>query len=267
MDRTRTMAARHVIVSFVALAMATTSLPSVAQAAVKPERPLPYRPGEKISFNIRYLSMSVGQAEVEVTRDPERDLWPIEARAWTRGLFGKVHPMEQDFRSLFDPEQVRATGSDLRFEEKGKLRTERVRINGEQAQVLIRNKGKVTDEVRDVPPEAHDILSAIFHLRSLPMKVGDEMQVPIFTGHHHWMLTAKVEKRERVSTDHASMPALVLSCRTHFKGKFKSSKELRVWISDDALRVPVRIDAEFALGTMRATMSDYESGLVATTQR
>lgn len=275
MKRTRWMARRSarrnvtpfLTVAALAMTMAVAAVPGTARAAVKPERPLPYQPGETIHFHIRYLAMRVGEAEVTITSDPSRDLWPIEARAWTRGLFGRLHPMEQEFRSLFDPDQVRATGSDLRFEEKGKLRTERVRIDGEQAQVLIRHKGKVTDEVREVLPEAHDILSAIFHLRALPMKVGDVLTVPIFTGHNSWMLTAKVEKRERVSTDHASMPALVLSCRTHFKGKFESSKALRVWISDDDLRVPVRIDAEFALGTLRATMSGYRRGLVTTSSK
>lgn len=242
------------------LLILTSLLPAAGHAVLRPTSPLPFGPGERISYNIRYLSMRVGEAEVTVSNDDARDLWPLEVRAHTRGLFNRIHRIDQEFRSHFDPDLVRATGSDLRFEEKGKLRTERVRIDGETAQVLIRKGGQVTDEIREIPPDSHDILSAIFHLRTLPMKVGDEIRIPIFTGHHGWEMTAKVVKHERVDTDYANIPALVLHCRTHFKGKFKSDSPLRLWISDDDLRVPVRVEAEFALGTMRATLSGYDRG-------
>lgn len=238
---------------------ASANLAAVKHSSGKssPGSALPFAPGEKLAFHIRYLSMRVGEAMVEVTDDPNRELWPLVAQANTRGLFHKLHPIDQKFRSHFSPSLGRATGSDFQLEEKGKVRTERVRINGDTAQVLIRKSDEVIDDLRPVPPNGHDILSAIFHLRSLPLEVGQTVKIPVFTGHRDWEMNATVLRKEEVHTDHAIIPALLLHCQTHFTGSFESKSALKIWLSDDELRVPVQLEADFALGAMKATLAAY----------
>jgi hypothetical protein len=48
--------------------------------------------------------------------------------------------------------------------------------------------------------------------------------------------------------------------QTAFGGKLESKRDLVAWFTTDEARVPVRVDAEFVLGTLRAELADYKGG-------
>jgi hypothetical protein len=110
-----------------------------------------------------------------------------------------------------------------------------------------------------VPPGSVDVASAVFFLRSLRLGDGDTVTMPIFTGAKLFKGIAEVEGRGSIDTPLGPRQAIRVRLRTEFSGKL-NARELRMWFSDDAAHVPMRMEADFALGPVVVEWTDYKPG-------
>ena len=75
-------------------------------------------------------------------------------------------------------------------------------------------------------------------------------------------LTLHAARYEEIRTSFGTFNTLVLEPRmekTPPKGMFKKGSSVRVWISQDERRLPVRFEVEFKIGTGVATLTRYEA--------
>lgn len=223
---------------------------------------LPFEPGERVRWKITYLAMHAGDLQMSVgqTVAGEQELWPLEMHARSRGLIDLLHQIDERFVSHFDPVQLRSTGSDLDSKVNGERTQETVRVLGESAQVRRERLGKVTESTREVAPNAHDIVSALYFLRTLELKEGMDVLVPVFTSKKSFDMSVRVIGRQKVKTDAGVFDTWVVRCRTGFSGKFATDRDLRFWVTADERRLPVRAEADFALGSLHVSLKDYRSG-------
>lgn len=226
---------------------------------------LPFQPGEEVTLSVRFLKMHAADLKVTVNSInlDGRPVWPLEMHGETRGLFNAVHEVDETFVTYFDPASQASAGWDRQTSVDGADSTEQVRYGGGKAKVRRVEPSKVKNASLDVPPNAHDVLSALYYLRTQPLAVGADVKVPIFTGKKSWNMDGKVLRRETVDVGGQQWDTLVVRCRTHFDGKFASDRDITMWLSADARRVPVKVEADFMIGTMRATIEKYRAGMMA----
>jgi hypothetical protein len=223
-----------------------------------------FEPGEGISLELRYLGMQAGVMQLSVGRQVVDgvETWPLTMTLETRGLAERLFGIRETFRSYFVPATGTTLGHDLDMTQDGKPETERMRYVGGKVRMHRERPGAVFDYERDVTPGALDGLAAVYRIRTLPLG-SEPFSVPIFTGNHEWTLEGRVAGRERVETDLGEFDAIVVRARTHFTGKFSSDRELTIWLTDDARRLPLRIDAGFAVGSIKARIKGWTSGELA----
>ena len=101
-----------------------------------------------------------------------------------------------------------------------------------------------------------DIHSALLHIRSLPLAAGDERTFIVMSATTPYLASVKVLDRERVKVDAGEFPAIVCSValqKINKRGEleaYKSLKEARAWIADDANRVVVKVETQIFIGTV-----------------
>ena len=66
--------------------------------------------------------------------------------------------------------------------------------------------------------------------------------------------------RETVETQAGAFDAWKVEVRTAFEGNFASKRDTFIWFSADENRVPVRVSAEFAVGSVVVNLSGYRPG-------
>ncbi len=109
-----------------------------------------------------------------------------------------------------------------------------------------------------------DIVSAMFFLRSQPLRTGDKLSVITFPGDSPFLFQAVVGKREKVTIKNEQRPAIRMDFqiqrielkkneppRLQEHGKFRKGS---VWISDDAHRFPLRAEVDIFIGSVFAEM-------------
>jgi len=106
----------------------------------------------------------------------------------------------------------------------------------------------------------HDLTSAFMWLRLQPLAVGDRHELPVLSSTKQWTLVAEVVGQETVKTPAGTFPTVKVRLRTALDGKFSTSRDSWMWLSDDDRHVLVRASADFSVGSIVATLKSYRAG-------
>jgi Protein of unknown function (DUF3108) len=248
-----------ILLPAVALLAATSSPVAAAQPAAA-ARPAPFGPGERLEFGIEYLHVHAGQATLLVGR-PEGAVWPVICQARTEGL-GALLDIREHFVSYWDAGSGLPRGSELNAIEIGDRRTERAHFDRESGKAVVRvvRRNTARESTVDVPRDVHDLASALLHLREQPLTPGSHLELPLFSGASTSTLIADVDGEETVETPAGKFPAVRVRLKLGFKDRFRTSRDSLVWFSKDPRHVPVRLSADFAVGSVTATLTAYRPG-------
>jgi hypothetical protein len=108
-------------------------------------------------------------------------------------------------------------------------------------------------------PLAHDMVSAMLFIRSQRLQPGDHVAVVVFPGDASYLVEVDVAKRDQVKAVGKSWNALLLNLhiqkidfsKSNPEGKLVPHPKFhsgRVWVSDDANRIPLRAEVDLFIG-------------------
>ena len=219
-----------------------------------------FAPGEQIDFTIDYLGIRTGEATI-VVGEPAGPVWPVIAKARTDGL-ASIVDIREHFVSYWDSERRLPRGSDLQAIEVGDRHNDSARFDRDTGKATIRitRKGNKVENTYPLDPEAQDFGSCLLWLRTQPLAEGGRYEIPVFTTKGTFLLQATVVGREIVETRAGKFDSWKLEVRTAFEGNFASKRDTFIWFSADENRIPVRVSAEIALGSVVVNLSGYRPG-------
>ena len=236
------------------IAAAQVSPEKIASAPPKIVQPLPFKSGETLVYEVNFskliFSGTIGELKLSVsdrTNVPKPQALELKAEAVSKGFFPSLFgiKVKDRYSSLVDTADfgLRATTKLL---DEGK-------VHREQKSVIDREAGRVTYTDRDLtnektqprvkektsPSWVQDLLSAIYFVRTQALKIGDVVQIPVSDGGDVYNIDVVVVKREEIKTDAGKFKAIQLNAKV-FDGRYiRRSGEMLVWLTDDAIRIPV----------------------------
>jgi hypothetical protein len=109
-----------------------------------------------------------------------------------------------------------------------------------------------------IPLYSQDALSAIFMLRSLPLKTGDKYNVPIVTRGKITLMKMEVLGIETISTKIGKKKAFKINAITQYSGDLVRKGSMVYWISADSDRIFLQFKAKIKLGSVSGDIVSYE---------
>ena len=231
--------------------------------------PAGFGPGEHIAYEVRFLGLSAGIGDLRVgsaLQREGREVWPLVCFGETRSL-ASLYAMHDKFISFWDPATTQNVGSDFFVDEKHKRRRERYRYDRDAAKVFAtkQKEGQPAVELEfDIRADALDVAAAGFWLRTVPLSEGAVHERAVFTGAKQFVMHAKVEGRQSVTTPLGTFDVWRVSVNADFKGSLSTRGDIHVYYTADARQLPVRAEADFAIGTIVANVVQYEPGRAPT---
>ena len=224
-----------------------------------------FGPGEQSTYRVQYLGLEAGTAQITVgtqTTHWGNQVLPIVTLARSSSALD-FYPIRDKFVTYWDPASDRCVGSDLFAEENRTRRRLRIKLDHQAGKATVMRQKDGSAEktsTHDVQSGTFDIAAATFALRNRELAVGKTFEMPVFTGSRSFTLRATVEKKETVTTALGAKETFKVRVQVGFGGKLESKRDVLVWFTADDARVPVKMEAEFLLGTVRAELLDYKSG-------
>ena len=116
-----------------------------------------------------------------------------------------------------------------------------------------------------VPENVQDIVSSFYFLRNHPtidkLKVGESIVIDMFFDDETTKFKLKFMGREVLKTKFGKVNTMIFRPYVQAGRVFKEEESLTVWISDDENRIPLRIKASLAVGSLKADLDGYK-GLI-----
>ena len=109
-------------------------------------------------------------------------------------------------------------------------------------------------------PDLFDLHSAALYLRSQPLEQGSVYRLAVYPATNAYLATVTVTGREKISVRAGTYNAIKLDLRLTRIGKHfelephKKFRRATIWVSDDAERLILRIEAQIFVGTVFAEL-------------
>lgn len=230
--------------------------------------PYQYRPitnlafgvGETLKFSLGWEKIVAGRAQIaipEIVEHQGRTCFRTVSTARSTRLFSTFFAVEDWAESIIDVKEI----IPLHFEKhlrEGKYKSDRVVDFYPEAGVAITG----TDTVR-VPPYVQDALSLLYYVRTQPLKVGDTLYVDSFSKDKTYSLEVRVIKRERIQVKAGTFNTIVVEPLLQAAGLFKHKGRLKIWLTDDRLKMPVLMKSKVIVGSIVAELEEYKLGRLA----
>ncbi|HEV8455828.1 MAG TPA: DUF3108 domain-containing protein [Gemmatimonadales bacterium] len=213
----------------------------------------PFAVGEKLSYSAKLGMLTLGSGTLEVAAvDTVRG---VESFKFRFRLQGKTM-----FYSLDDVLESWAGTSDLSsrrfvqdFVENEKAIKRQYEIYPDSG--FYREHGR--EKTQPTPDEPLDDAAFFYFVRMTPLEVGKKYAYHRYFRKDKNPVTIQVVKREKMELpDGSKVQCLVLHPVIDTKGLFSKRSETRIWLTDDARRLPVQIRSKFPFGTITLRLKD-----------
>lgn len=251
------------MISFVLRALAPLLVMfSCARAAVS----LPLQDGERLAYRVSWAIVpGAGEIKIAAQVDPAaKDRLVVTTTTATRRLARVLLPFNAEAKSTFDLTSGRLLSLRETSSTKGKNAEHEVTFNYADRSALYVVPGGVVPPKTLPMPEGSpvDLIMALLQTRSWDLKPGESRDALVLFKDEFYELTIHMARYEKLRTSMGTFDTTVLEPRmdkTPPKGMFKRGSSVRVWIAQDAHRLPVKFEVEFNIGTGTATLESYQS--------
>lgn len=231
----------------------------LALPQVKP--PFAFGSGEELEFDLDALGMQAGKLWLR-TQAPRDGALPIQAEAKNNTFFAKIRRVTGGGTSYLNPKTLRP----LRYVED----TVEDDVH-RQANVIFRPKDHaITLDFKENDRPGHaelkygneglDLVGALYLLRQMPLQVGLPVCFDAYGVRRIWRVFGKIEAKEHVSLPLGEFDAYHLAgmaIRMDNPNAPKNRREIHVWISADARRLPLVAMGVIDIGAIRATLNAF----------
>ncbi len=214
---------------------------------------------EKFTFDINYGFINAGVATMEVVRLVEYEQRPchqIVTRANSNRFFSTFYNVDDRVESIIDAVGLFSWRFEKNLREGGYRADSRYYFDQRNHLVFY------NDDTLTVPPFVQDPLSVLYYIRAQELKPGQSLAVDNFTDGKHYPLEVKVLKRETITVEAGTFDCVVVEPLLRSVGVFKHQGRLRVWLTDDRLKMPVLMKSKVLVGSITAELTDYRLGKI-----
>jgi hypothetical protein len=212
---------------------------------------------EKLSYRVSLLGVPVGSAELEAKQ--ERGDVRIALQVKSNLAISQIYPVDD----LVETRHINGNFILTRIrQQEGSFRGDRgftIFLRDRSVFWIDRLKNQTARE--SLPnSEVTDILSGLYYLRNQPLAVGAKIVLNLYDGNEYAPATVEVLRRERLTlADQRETSTLVIQPHLRSEGIFRRNGDILVWLTDDAFRVPVRVETVIPLGKVTAELIAAET--------
>jgi hypothetical protein len=231
-----------------------TAAPAVVASAVKRAK-VPFGTGERLEYDVRFGSLRVGRARMEVVGlDNLRGRPAWHTAFWVRGG-NFLYRVNDVYESWIDAETL----SSLRFvqelDEGGRNTERRFEIYPERA-VFVQTSKKPAKEEKSVSQPLDDG-SFLYFLRTIPLVVGQTYDFDRYFRPDRNPVRIRVLRKERVKVPAGTFNAIVVQPIIKTKGIFSENGHAEVWLSDDDRRIMLQLKSKLSFGSLNLYLKSY----------
>lgn len=223
-----------------------------------------FKSGEWFKFRIHYGMFTASYANLNVYSKTlnSKEVYHIKGSGKSTGLLSLFFKVDDNYQTYFD----KNTGQPYRFirdiDEGGHTKNVQIEFDHDKNTAFVHDKKRHKKSTHSIKPNTQDMLSAFYYLRNnvdtKSLKKGDEVAINMFFDEENFDFKLKFLGKEVLKTEFGKVFCLKFRPYVQSGRVFKEQESLTVWISDDKNKIPVRLQADLAVGSIKADLDAYK---------
>ena len=220
--------------------------------------------GEWFKFEMSYSGfLKAGEATLIVKESSHNDkeTFHVVGKGWTTGAIKWFFKVEDRYESYFDRETLIPYKFVRNIDEGGHTKDLEIEFDQLNNKAYVNNKKQNKKSVVDTKPNIQDMVSTFYYLRNkldvTNLKIGDEVMVDMFFDSENYGFKLKYLGEETINTEFGKVESLKFRPYVMAGRVFKEEESLTLWVSKDKNKVPLRIKADLAVGSLRADLEAF----------
>ena len=202
--------------------------------------------GEKLTYSAGFRIFSAGEAKLEFASDSLQGdpVYTLNVTINTNSFLDRFYRVRDRLTSWLDPNDLSLKKVVKSVREGNYKLNHNAIIQGDSIAVI-------GDRLKALPGKVFDPVSIIYFLRIQNLKPGNEYQLDAYDNGKIKKIIVKITGREFITVPSGKYNCLRAEpVSSTGEILLKNKGEMRVWFSDDSLKIPLKIEQKTNIGTM-----------------
>ena len=227
------------------------------------EKPVAFKSGEWLRYKMSYSGfLRAGTAVLEV-KEKElngKKVFHTKGSGWTSGMIKWFFQVDDKYESYFDKDTVKPYLFKRKIDEGGYKKHRITSFNH------VSNRAYTQDFTLQKDTSVaffnvQDMLSSFYYLRNRDvknMKKGEEIAIDMFMDSQVYPFKLRFVGREVLKTKFGKVKTMIFQPLVQSGRVFKAQESVKLWITDDANKIPIKMKADLSVGSLRAELEHYK---------
>ena len=219
--------------------------------------------GEEMQFKIHYGKIRAGTAYIKVKGIMDTDFgraYLIETRAESAKAINAFFKVRDINYSWIGVDDLSSYGYSQSIREGNYVRDEWISLDAAKKIFYGRHKKKGDPNIITgiTTGSVQDMLSSLFYVRTQDINTTDELVFDVANREKTYPLVMKIIGKEKVSVPAGDFNCIIVEPFFRGEGIFsQKGKRILVWLTDDEKRIPIRMEAEVFIGSVKVSLEKY----------
>lgn len=223
-----------------------------------------FKPGEWLKFRMHYgwLNASIATLQMKSAKIDGIPTYHVVGKGKTTGLASVFFKVDDTYESYFDKRDGRPYRFIRKIDEGGYTKDIEINFDHEKSRAELndkKNKKKISFTLQD---SVQDLLSAFYYLRNNfdleDLVQGESIKLNmLYDDDGIFPFKLKYLGKEVLKTKFGKVECLKFRPYVQSGRVFKEKESLSLWVSNDKNKIPVRIKADLAVGSIKADLDGY----------
>lgn len=221
--------------------------------------------GEEMEFSVNYSFIRAGTAYIKakgVIDTPLGMAYLVETTAKSAAVIDAVFKVRDINFSFISVKDFSSFGYSQSIREGHYDRDEWITFDAAKktySGLLSKLSGGRTNIDGELPGPVQDMLSSLFFMREQDLSGKTDIILDVTNREKTYPMRVKVLGRETVKTGAGKFNCVVVEPEFRGEGIFiQKGKSLKVWLTDDELKIPVKMEAKVFIGSVNAKLESYK---------
>ncbi|NVK53614.1 MAG: DUF3108 domain-containing protein [Flavobacteriaceae bacterium] len=227
------------------------------------EKTTVFKKGEWLRFKMSYSGfLKAGNATLTVKEDTlnGKEVFHVVGKGWTTGIIKWFFKVDDTYQSYFDKTTLKPYLFKRNIYEGGYRINREVQFNYTTNTALVKDFKLNTTNTVSIG-NIQDMMSSFYYLRNhdaSQLKDGDEIALDMFLDSQIYPFKLRLLGRETLKTRFGKIKTLRFRPLVQAGRVFKENESVTIWITEDSNKIPIKLVAKLAVGSLRAELDAYK---------
>ncbi len=241
----------------------TTGTPPVPAESLYRQLPNDsFGPGEYLKFSVGYGFVTAGTATLEVRDTSTYNgalCFEIYSETNSNKFFDGFYKVRDTIVCQFDADGLFSHYFFKALHEGSYHSSREISLDYKQRRAITQ-KGQDHIDTVAISAFSQDVMTAFYYIRTLPLEVGQTVKLNYVDHDSATVMDVRILKRETVDVPAGRFNCIVVEPMLQAAGVFKQEGEVKVWLTDDRLKMPVLMKSKVLVGSIHAELVEFKLG-------